>query len=150
MPDRSTQRPAAVRPPLRGWRVDCCCVDDEARLLFLYSPDATAELDRFELALRGPFWLRLDDGGEFFLDPTGPPQALGPLLALYDTTVDEASVAGDGSLTLSFTGGAVLHVEPDLLLEAWQLCGPRRQQTICLPAGDGFVSFGGDRRAAVG
>jgi hypothetical protein len=133
-----------VELPLRGWQVDCCCVDDAFRFLFLYGPDGSSELDRFELALRGTVRLLSAEGdAPTFVEPQGPRDQLGPLLGLIDSKVSAAAAAPDGTLYVAFNNSARLIVAADELLDAWSLIGPRSEQLVCLPGGDGVVSFGG-------
>ena len=132
---------STLRLPLTGWRVDCCCVDHEARLLFLYGPRGAAELDRFELVLRTTLQLRPADGYSVEIDPLGAPEGLAPLLALVRRAVITATATPEGELFVAFDDGAQLHVAPDLTLEAWALVGPRTEQLVALPAGDGYVCF---------
>jgi hypothetical protein len=140
--------PVSTPIPLAAWRVDCCCIADDVRLLFLYPPPGATDLDTFELSLRTPFVLDVK-GQKHLLDPTGPRERLGPLLGVYGRAVAGAAVGRDGTFSLSFTNGATLIIEPDLVLEAWELAGPRGAKLVCLPGGDGTVSF--DRqRATVG
>jgi hypothetical protein len=134
-----------TRVELVGWRVDCCCIAEDARLLFLYPPEGELETHTFELSLRTPFRLRLDDAIANTIDPGGPRERLGPLLALYGSAVVDARVSDDGMLSLDFAGGASLVAEPHLVDEAWRLRGPRGEELICLPAGDGAVAFAGER-----
>jgi hypothetical protein len=142
-----TNRSPEARVLLDGWRVDCCCIDQDVRLLFLYPPPEVAELDTYELTLRTPF--TVDDGGRrYLLDPQGPRERLGPLLTVYDRVVETASVDADGALTLTFIDGGILLTEPDLALEAWELVGPRENRVVCLPRGDGVVWFRDERYAA--
>ena len=140
------RRTAEVTPlGVVGWQVDCCCIAEDARLLFLYPPPNASEISAFELSLRTPFRLRLATGRETLLDPAGAREELAPLLALYRRTVADAVVGDDGTLTVDFADGATLVAEPDPVCEAWELRGPRNEQVVCLPAGDGIVTFGGAR-----
>jgi Family of unknown function (DUF6188) len=134
------EAPGSTPLALGGWQVDCCCVAEDVRLLFLYPPPGATELDTFEVSLRTPFVIDVR-GKQHLLDPTGPRACLAPLLALYGRAVKAASVSSDGTLSMTFADGAMLVVEPDLILEAWELTGPRQTRVICLPGGDGAVWF---------
>jgi hypothetical protein len=88
------------------------CIDYRSRLWF----DAT------EVAIGGPFVLstpstshRLDS------EQRGH---LGPLLALYPDRLDAATVGIDATLTLAFSSGATITVEPDEHYESWEVTGP--------------------------
>jgi Family of unknown function (DUF6188) len=134
-------------PALAGWRVDCCCVDDEARLLFFYPPAGMSELDSFEIGFRAPVRLRLPNEDERALDPRGPRRELGPFLALFGLTVTDATVVSDGGLTIDFDDGARLTSPPHPRLQAWEIRGPRDSVLVCLPGGDA-VRFGREQPRA--
>jgi hypothetical protein len=144
------QRPSAGMTQLEliGWQVDCCCIADDTRLLFLYPPAEASELAGFELSLRTSFRLQLADRSETIVDPSGPREALGPLLGLYGRCVEDARVNAEGTLELEFVDGASLIAEPDSLCEAWTLRGPRQEELVCLPAGDGVVAFAAERSSS--
>jgi hypothetical protein len=148
--DERRRTAGTTRLDLVGWQVDCCCIADDARLLFLYPPDEAPEISGFELSLRTPFRLQVGDWGETMADPRGPREALGPLLALYGRSVRDARVSDEGALELEFAGGASLRAEPDLVDEAWALRGPHQEEVVCLPAGDGVVAFAAERSGSRG
>ncbi|MEQ1786128.1 MAG: DUF6188 family protein [Acidimicrobiales bacterium] len=57
--------------------------------------------------------------------------ALGPLLALYPTSLTVATVGADGTLTLGFAGGASIAVPPHPSYEPWQISGPGTALIVC-------------------
>jgi Family of unknown function (DUF6188) len=148
--DEQRRTARTTRLDLIGWQVDCCCIADDARLLFLYPPDDASEISGFELSLRTPFQLQVADRNETMADPTGPREALGPLLALYGRCVRDARVSDEGALELEFADGAWLCAEPDLVYEAWALRGPHQEELVCLPGGDGVVAFAPERSTSRG
>jgi hypothetical protein len=100
--------------------------------MFLHPDDSEAYV---EVVLESPFGLSIAGEEEAILDPSGPPEALGPVLRLRHAVVDEALVEQDGTLTLAFRGAQHLRSEADPNYEAWQLVGPNGLLVVCLPGG---------------
>ena len=117
---------------LEGWRVERCSFDYQTRLLFLHPDDSETHV---VVVLESWFGLSIAGEEELILDPSGPPEALGPVLLLRHAVVDEALVEEDGTLTLAFRGAQHLRSEPDPNYEAWQLVGPNGLRVVCLPSG---------------
>lgn len=86
-------------------------VDYQARLQF---GDA-------ELVIETPFELRVDERADT-LDPNDR-AGLGPLLSLYPGTNIEVTMAPEGTLWVTFVGGASLIVPPHPKYEAWSIAG---------------------------
>lgn len=86
-------------------------VDYQARLQF---GDA-------ELVIETPFELRVDEQANT-LDPNDR-AGLGPLLTLYPGTNIDATMTPEGTLRVTFVGGACLTVPPHPKYEAWSLAG---------------------------
>jgi hypothetical protein len=63
----------------------------------------------------------------------GDSQALGEILTgLAVHSISEA----DGFLTIEFTGGVVLEVQPDEQFESWNAVGPNGERIVCMPGGE--------------
>jgi hypothetical protein len=105
------------QPTLRFIRVD-----DQSKLQF----------GETELAIGAPFRLEID-GVVHHLDPRQW-KHLGPLVALYPSTVRWVWTSAVGELTAVFESGAALSVSPDPNVRAWTL-----GTVYCLPAGPDLV-----------
>ncbi len=97
-------------------------VDEQSKLQF----------GETELAIGAPYRLELD-GVVHHLDPRHW-NHLGPLVALYPSTVRWVWTSAVGELTAVFEGGAALSVSPDPIVRAWTL-----GTVYCLPAGPDLV-----------
>jgi Family of unknown function (DUF6188) len=91
-----------------------------------------------EVTIGTPF--RITSGGvKHELDPETQ-SALGPLLAIYPTTVLSAGIDTHLTLRLEFTGGEVLEVAEDPSYESWEIRGPGSRLIVCPPAGGGGLA----------
>ena len=97
------------------------------------------QLEDVEIVIEGRFLLHRD-GSEFELDPADR-QALGPVLALYPTTLTAASIGTDGTLHLGFDNGAAIAVPPDLKYEPWRIIGRGTAQVVCMPGTPGALAI---------
>lgn len=84
-------------------------IDDQSRLQF----------GDTEVVIGIPFTLELD-GNVHHLDPRRT-DALGPLVALYPSTMRWLWTSVDGELTAVFEGGAKVKVTPDAMSKAWSV-----------------------------
>jgi hypothetical protein len=76
------------------------------------------------IRVAGLFTYNGADGQQWTLDPDGPKFALGPALAVHGLTVQRAVAHKSGRLSLAFTDGSTISVEPDHQYEAWESGGP--------------------------
>ena len=91
-----------------------------------------------EVTIGTPF--RLTDGGqEYELDPEVQ-SGLGPLLAIYPTTLLSAVIDLQLTLRLEFTGGEVVEVSEHPSFESWEIRGPGSRLIVCPPAGGGGLA----------
>lgn len=74
-----------------------------------------------ELVIETLFELRLE-GRTHLLEPEDR-AGLGPLVALYPATNIDATMSPDGTMQMTFVGGAFLSVPPHPQYEAWSLAG---------------------------
>lgn len=91
-----------------------------------------------EVVIETPFELRVGNVTHH-LDPKRRDE-LGPLLALYPDTLDDAIVEPSACLILQFTSGACVTVPQDPDYEAWQVSGPH-YLVVCMPATDGSIAI---------
>jgi hypothetical protein len=100
---------------------------------FRIDHQARIQVEDVEFVIGLPFSLK-SDGVEYALDPAER-SGLGPLLALYPDTVEQASVDGLGTLGLRFGSGASITVPANPRWEAWQIVGPGTALVVCSPGG---------------
>jgi hypothetical protein len=91
-----------------------------------------------EVVIATPFRLVVD-GVSLSLDP-GVRHDLGPLLAVYPTTLVTAEIDDDLSLRLTFEGGTTVEVPQDQQYEAWSIVGPGSRLIVCPPSGGGTLA----------
>jgi hypothetical protein len=103
-------------------------IDHQARLQF----------GEIEVVIEGPFVLTVD-GVIHRLDPQARID-LGPLLALYPTSLSVAYVSERATLHLDFDNGATITVPQDAQYEAWQIHDDRGWLLVCLPGKSGDVA----------
>ncbi|WP_328605652.1 DUF6188 family protein [Amycolatopsis sp. NBC_00345] len=108
---------------LVGCEVRRTSFDYQVRLMLVDQPEPAGEprVDA-ELVIETAFVLRDADGVSHELEPGSGP-ALAPVLALFGQTVSELAVPEEGTLTITFDGGARLSVGPDRQYESWGLTG---------------------------
>ena len=95
------------------------------------------QLEDVEIVIEGRFTLN-QDGTDLVLNPADR-HALGPVLALYPTTLTAASIDPDGTLRLVFDNSRVISVPPDPRYEPWGIVGPGRAQVVCMPGTPGAL-----------
>ena len=61
------------------------------------------------------------------------------LLLLVNQTVESAGISAIGVLTLRFSGGAKVSIDPHGRYEAWEIMGPGRRLQVCRPGGEVVV-----------
>ena len=101
--------------------------------------------DATELRVGVPFALRQADGVERRVDPREPEQ-LAPLLTLVGRRAETLDAARDGALSVAFSDGTLLDVQPDGRHEAWRLQGAGGLEGLdyrC-PPGGGVPWLSGD------
>lgn len=103
-------------------------IDHQARLQF----------GEVEVVIECPFVLTVD-GAIHRLDPEARSD-LGPLLALYPTSLSTAYVSERATLHLDFDSGATIVVPQDAQYEAWQICDDRGWLLVCLPGTSGDMA----------
>jgi len=113
--------------PIVGCNVGRCIVDYAFALEFHESEQAVL------LRIEGSF---LVSNGQYAqrLNPEEPAE-LGPGLALVHRVVQSARASSEGKIEISFEGGHMIAVEPDLRFEAWEICGPSGMRVVCGPGG---------------
>jgi len=84
-----------------------------------------------------PFSVRTERG-HYALDPERPAE-LGPLLAIYPSTLASGVIEADLTLRLTFQSGTSLEVPPDPSYESWQVTGPASRLIVCPPGGGNLV-----------
>ena len=94
-----------------------------------------------EVVIESPFMLRVGVVTHS-LDP-GDRSNLGPILALYPDTLEEATVDDSARLTLRFASGASITCDQDERYEAWQVNGPGNYLVVCTPGSDGELAVWG-------
>ena len=90
------------------------------------------------MVIECPFVLTVD-GDIHRLDPEARID-LGPLLALYPTSLVTAYVSEEATLHLEFDGGATIVVPQDAQYEAWQIHDDRGWLLVCLPGASGDMA----------
>jgi hypothetical protein len=60
---------------------------------------------------------------------------LGPLLAIYPTTLVSAEIDRDLTLRLTFEGDTTIEVPADPQYESWSVVGPGSRLIVCMPGG---------------
>jgi uncharacterized protein DUF6188 len=70
-----------------------------------------------------------DQPGRISQDP-------GAILAVRNQIISVATVADSGTLSLTFSNGTVLSVEPHEMYEAWTVTGPRGMKMVSMPGGE--------------
>jgi hypothetical protein len=96
------------------------------------------QVEDVEIVIAGRFELHRD-GTHFELD-AAERDGLGPVLALYPTTLTAASIDPDGTLRLAFDNGGVIAVPPDADYEPWQIAGPATALVVCTPGIPGVLA----------
>jgi hypothetical protein len=96
---------------------------------------AAPQPEAMHLAIGATFRFVTSRGAMHHLDPEATRSALGPVLDLVAQTVERASASEDGELSVGFSDGSSLTVDPDPSYEAWQLDGPDGGYLVCLPGG---------------
>jgi hypothetical protein len=104
------------------------CIDSQARLWF----------GNVEIVIGCPFVLTVDDVVHR-LDPEARID-LGPLLALYPTSLSAAYVSERASLHLDFDSGATIVVPQNAQYEAWQVHDDHDWLLVCLPGTSGDMA----------
>ena len=78
----------------------------------------------------------ITDGRERTLDPEKRAD-LGPVLAIYPTSLASAVVEANLTLSLTFENGSRIDVPQNPHYEAWQVVGPGSRLIVCPPEGNG-------------
>ncbi len=91
-----------------------------------------------EVVIESPFTLQTPEV-TYHLDPAKRGD-LGPMLAAYPDTLEDATVDNRATLRLRFTSGASITVAQDLQYEAWQVNGPGGYLVVCTPGSDGTLA----------
>lgn len=106
-------------------------IDHQTRLQF----------EEVEVIIENAFSLEIG-ANHYDLDP-GDRAGLGPLLSLYPSTLESASLGDDGTLHLSFDNGRSISVPPHAVYEAWQVSGSSTALVVCTPGDSGTLAVWG-------
>jgi hypothetical protein len=94
--------------------------------------------DKTRVTLEGTFRLSAGEATyEFDFDVRS---SFGPLMAIYPSTLQSATINSELTLRLEFEGGEVIETKQDPHYEAWQISGPESRLIVCPPAGGGGLS----------
>jgi Family of unknown function (DUF6188) len=122
-------------------------VTDQVRALAIEQADLTyiridhqarLQFGEVEVVIECPFVLAVD-GAIHRLDPEARID-LGPLLALYPTSLAAAYVSDRATLHLDFDSGATIAIPQDAQYEAWQIRDDRGWLLVCLPGTSGDMA----------
>ena len=113
--------------PLIGGRVTQCCFDYGTTLLF------GREREHHRLRLQTAFSVRV--GGQAHEVEPEDHSTVAIVLSLFNLDVSSAQCFGSGALSIGFTSGELLAVEPDPNFEAWTLHGPHGFLVVATPGG---------------
>lgn len=92
--------------------------------------------DRYGIQTGQPFTLS-GPTGESHIDPEGDPTNHDAVNHLVGLTIEQATADDQsGTLTIKFSGGWSMRIEPDGQYEAWDFSGPQGTEVICLPNGE--------------
>jgi hypothetical protein len=94
------------------WRTS---FDYQVRLLLVAHPRLNAEL-----VVEVPFRL-CDSAGVWHLVTPGEPATLGPVLDLFQKSIDSVQVTDEETLTIGFGGGWCLEASPAAEFESWSV-----------------------------
>ena len=83
-----------------------------------------------------PFTLETRGATHHIAPATDPPEAFVPVRNLLGTSISTSNIGENGSLSLTFDDGSILHVEPDPNYEAWNLSGPDGLVVVCMAGGE--------------
>lgn len=113
--------------PLAESEVTRCCFDYGTSLLFL------RDHEDYELRLQTSFSL-VTSTGIHQIEPEDL-STVAVMLRVIRLEVAHAACSGEGALSISFTDGTAIHVEPDPRYEAWTFNGPNGLLIVALPGG---------------
>ena len=113
--------------PLQGKTVTRCLMD-RAFGMELWERDGITTI-----RIEGEFVFQ-GDGGEHRLSPAHP-TAFGPILSTMGKAVASAKACKARCLTVHFTDGSLLSVQPDVAYEAWEIAGTGGLRVVCTPGG---------------
>ncbi|TNC28025.1 DUF6188 family protein [Amycolatopsis alkalitolerans] len=92
--------------------------------------------DGYMARIESPFGLDIS-GKHYELSPeTDPQESFQPMKGLLQQTVTTADVDNSGVLSLVFSNGATIRVEPDNDYEAWTVAGPDGFLIVSMPGGE--------------
>jgi hypothetical protein len=114
--------------PFENRMVSSCCIDTA------FSIEMVSEGVVFGITIAGTIIFKIGRR-EYRLPLEGDPTLLGPALAMMFKTVKTAVAYKEGSLHIIFTDGSSLAVEPDPVVEAWEIHISGRYHMVCLPGG---------------
>ena len=110
---------------------------------FRLTLDLTDETGTASVVVESPCCLSCPSE-ETLLMPSEP-TSLAPILALFDASVTQVTIAKSGILTVFFEDHKFIRVNPDERYEAWQLCCPTLGLLlVCASGGDVSVFRGRD------
>lgn len=111
---------------LEGKRVQSVVVDFTVRMQLD---------DTYFIVIESPFTVRLGNDTLSLSPEVDTPDSFEPVHQLVGQAVETAVADDDGSLLVSFSGGARLVVGPDPAYEAWNVSGPDGALVVSTPGG---------------
>ncbi len=117
-----------------GWHLQL----DDAKLTYLHidfrlSLDITEASAAISLILETQFYLQ-HEGDVISIMPSDT-ASIAPILPLFNSSVDVIEIRAGGHLTVGFTDGHSLNIDPHPKYEAWQLAGTGNFLFVCEPGG---------------
>lgn len=132
MHESETNAPAEL--PIVGLRVLRCVVDNRFTLDMLEGNDISGTVKAW-INLEAPFTLQRGNATAR-CDIERDRGSLGPALDLFGHSIEEASIAKDGTLLIRFDGDLSVEVLPLDWYEAWQVNVRDGPMLICMPGGE--------------
>lgn len=88
----------------------------------------------YEISIETDF--TLNTAGQTLSYSPGPSNAEAkPLVNLKGQSITTATAENNGTLTIQFTNGDILQVNPNQTYEAWTIAGPDGIEAVCMPGG---------------
>lgn len=117
--------------PLEGSTVTICAID------YAFNLHLVGDHASFDLRIEQPFVIRSIDGSRQIFAPTDCENCteLGPALTVLFKAVARGVASRGGSVSIEFTDGTVLVVEPHSQYEAWTFNGDDGRLIVSMPGG---------------